>query len=98
MDTLKRFFVTVIATAGITAAATGTAAAAITTDYVGGGEWIHGTTDAVVLSEYFHKSKCHGVSAVGKTTERDSASAGKWARTSARKALWGNESYWRTSY
>lgn len=60
-----------------------------------GGTWDRGAGTSYVWSEYYHRDICHGSTAVGKTTVRDSASAGHWAIARAQAKLSGNETYYR---
>ncbi|MEU1898521.1 lactococcin 972 family bacteriocin [Nocardiopsis dassonvillei] len=92
--TLRRAAATLAIAAGLTAGTAGVAAAAVS--YVGGGTWYHGLTSSVVYSDYFHGSRCHGSTAVGRYTVTSAAYLpGYTSRASAPRALSNNESYWR---
>lgn len=64
---------------------------------VGGGTWDYGAGTAVVWSDYYHGSKCHGSTSVGKTIDSDEAAKGSWSITQANVKLSGNKSYYRTT-
>jgi lactococcin 972 family bacteriocin len=83
-----------VSTAALLVATAGTAAA---TDYVGGGQWNHGTDATWVWSNYYHKTNCHGATSVGERTVRRDASKGQWADTTTPAKLFGNKAYWRSS-
>ncbi|MFF0103495.1 lactococcin 972 family bacteriocin [Streptomyces hirsutus] len=64
---------------------------------VGGGTWDYGAGTATVWSDYYHPDNCHGSTSVGKTIQSDTAGKGSWSITSVQVALYGNESYYKTS-
>ncbi|MFF4761520.1 lactococcin 972 family bacteriocin [Streptomyces sp. NPDC001292] len=90
-DSLK-----VTVAAGVLVAAGATPALA-TIAYVGGGTWDYGAGTATVWSDYYHPDKCHGSTSVGKTIQSDTASKGYWSVTSVQAALYGNETYYKTT-
>ncbi|WP_071622967.1 lactococcin 972 family bacteriocin [Nocardiopsis dassonvillei] len=92
---LKRAAFTALLAGTLATAAAAPAAAYI--EYVGGGKWDHGMTSSRVFSNYDHPTVCHGSTAVGTYTSRDSAPAGSWSYASAPRANKNNETYWRTS-
>ena len=64
---------------------------------VGGGTWDRGIVAERVYSNYLHNSRCHGSTAVGKTTVRTAnIAAGYWARATADRAIGNNQAYRRT--
>lgn len=75
----------------------GAAPALATVKNIGGGTWDYGAGTAIVWSDYYHGSKCHGSTSVGTYIDSDEASAGNWSFTQADVALSGNESYYRTT-
>lgn len=97
MKSVKRITATALMGACIAVGAAGVAAA----EDVGGGEWVHGVSGVpyvgVVWSDYFHEMKCHGSTAVGTTTVRDSAGLGEWSEARATRAAGNNQTYWRDS-
>ncbi|MCY9787583.1 lactococcin 972 family bacteriocin [Nocardiopsis sp. EMB25] len=99
MNAFKRISIAALIASGITVGTAGVAAAVV--EYVGGGTWSHGSQGVagagVTWSNYHHGSVCHGSTAVGAYTVRDSAPAGEWSRAAAPKALGNNQTYWRTS-
>lgn len=61
-----------------------------------GGVWHYGASP-VVYSRYFHPSKCHGVTVVGRTTIRlTGVRGGWWAATAVERKLLGNKAYYHT--
>ncbi|MFD7134115.1 lactococcin 972 family bacteriocin [Streptomyces sp. NPDC059894] len=64
---------------------------------IGGGTWDYGAGTSYVWSDYYHASKCHGSTSVGSSTDSDEASAGNWSITQAPAALYGNETYYKTT-
>jgi lactococcin 972 family bacteriocin len=64
---------------------------------IGGGTWDYGAGTATVWSDYYHGSKCHGSTSVGEYIDSDEAAKGSWSITSAPAALYGNETYYRTT-
>ncbi|OAH14880.1 lactococcin 972 family bacteriocin [Streptomyces jeddahensis] len=84
------------AAAGVLVVAGATPALA-TVVSVGGGTWDYGAGTAIVWSDYYHKDKCHGSTSVGEWIDSDEAAKGSWSITQADVALYGNESYYRTS-
>ncbi|MFE0358076.1 lactococcin 972 family bacteriocin [Streptomyces nigra] len=75
----------------------GAAPAMATIAYVGGGTWDYGAGTSYVWSDYYHKDKCHGSTSVGEYIDSDEADAGSWSLTQADVALWGNETYYKTT-
>ncbi|MEU2338512.1 lactococcin 972 family bacteriocin [Streptomyces sp. NPDC006654] len=84
------------AAAGVLVVA-GAAPALATTVNVGGGTWDYGAGTATVWSDYYHSTKCHGSTSVGKTIQSDTASKGNWSITQVESALSGNETYYKTT-
>ncbi|MFJ3970924.1 lactococcin 972 family bacteriocin [Streptomyces parvus] len=64
---------------------------------IGGGTWDYGAGTAIVWSDYYHKTKCHGSTSVGKWIDSDEAAKDSWSITQADVSLSGNETYYRTS-
>ncbi|MFJ7419695.1 lactococcin 972 family bacteriocin [Streptomyces uncialis] len=84
----------VVAVAAIIAGATPALAAV---SYPGGGEWHSGVNSALVYSDYFHSTACHGATSVGAYTDRSPDTAGgAWAFTDApSQSTSVDKSYWR---
>ncbi|AQU68263.1 hypothetical protein BBN63_20640 [Streptomyces niveus] len=95
MMSLKRVVkMAAVSTALVVAGATPALATVIN---IGGGTWDYGAGTAVVWSDYYHGSKCHGSTSVGAYIDSDEEAAGGWSITQAEVAASGNESYYRTS-
>ncbi|MFJ6720940.1 MULTISPECIES: lactococcin 972 family bacteriocin [unclassified Streptomyces] len=64
-----------------------------------GGKWSYGTnSNDQVYSNFYHESKCHGSSVKGKYfAQSGDVKAGNTSYASADEAMWGNESYYRSS-
>ncbi|WP_051415519.1 lactococcin 972 family bacteriocin [Nocardiopsis sp. CNT312] len=85
--TFKRILSALLLTA-IAIGATTTAAAALTTRYVGGGTWRYGTESNYAHSRYYHPTECHSatvqrtVRQVGTVVaaDRDVRGPKSWAR------------------
>ncbi|MFD7405177.1 lactococcin 972 family bacteriocin [Streptomyces sp. NPDC059866] len=75
----------------------GAAPAMATVVSAGGGTWDYGAGTAIVWSDYYHGTKCHGSTAVGEYIDSDEAAKGSWSFAQADVALSGNKSYWNTS-
>ncbi|MFF8695942.1 lactococcin 972 family bacteriocin [Streptomyces sp. NPDC015144] len=86
--------VAAVSTALVVAAATPALATVVS---IGGGTWDYGAGTAIVWSDYYHGSKCHGSTSVGKYIDSDEEAAGGWSLTQAEVALSGNESYYKTT-
>jgi len=70
-------------------------AAVTTTRPPEGGVWSHGINGSgIVVSDYYHATKWHHSTAVGKTTKRSVAAPGKTSVARARKALMNNQAYY----
>ncbi|GAA3852586.1 lactococcin 972 family bacteriocin [Streptomyces sp. NPDC003631] len=83
--------------AGALVIAAATPALATITYPAEGGTWDHGAGTAIVWSDYYHGSKCHGSTAVGKYIDSDEAASGSWSFAQADVALSGNKAYYNTS-
>ncbi|WP_327310086.1 lactococcin 972 family bacteriocin (plasmid) [Streptomyces sp. NBC_01298] len=66
---------------------------------VSGGKWFYGTNSSdQVYSNFYHGKNCHGSSVKGKYfAQSGDVKAGVTSYASAAEALWGNESYYRSS-
>lgn len=94
MRIAKRILVASTLSIGIAASTIGMAHAS--TAYVGGGTWEYGLTITTSYSHYYHGSRCHGATAVGRTVVRtNNIAAGRWARADAPRAVANNQQYWR---
>ncbi|MFG2562751.1 lactococcin 972 family bacteriocin [Streptomyces sp. NPDC048496] len=82
--------------AGALVVAAATPALATITYPAEGGTWDHGAGTAIVWSDYYHGSKCHGSTAVGKYIDSDEAAKGSWSFAQATVALSGNKAYYNT--
>jgi hypothetical protein len=95
MVSIKRGFKLAVASGALVMAAAAPALAVV--ENVGGGTWDHGAGTAVVWSDYYHGTKCHGSTAVGKYIDSDEAGKGSWSFAQAEVALSGNKAYYNTS-
>ncbi|MET8813121.1 lactococcin 972 family bacteriocin [Streptomyces sp. NPDC004549] len=75
----------------------GAVPALATVKNIDGGTWDYGAGTATVWSDYYHPSKCHGSTSIGKTTQSDTAPKGDWSVTGVEAALYGNETYYKTT-
>ncbi|MFE7116210.1 lactococcin 972 family bacteriocin [Streptomyces sp. NPDC057654] len=75
----------------------GAAPALATVKEVGGGTWDYGAGTSQVWSNYYHPTKCHGSTSVGKTIQSDTAPKDEWSFTQVEAALYGNETYYKTT-
>lgn len=93
----KKRLLGVLLVATIAPATAGVANA--TTEYVGGGKWVHGfdTFTQETFSNYYHPSRSHGSSACNRHECHRSPNtrAGAWARSSIKATAWGNTVHWR---
>lgn len=75
----------------------GAVPALATVKNIDGGIWDYGAGTATVWSDYYHPDKCHGSTSVGRTIQSDTATKGNWSITSVQAALYGNETYYKTT-
>lgn len=72
----------------------GVAGAAISE--VDGGTWDHGVNDKIVWSHYFHPTRTHGSTAIGKFKANSGCVQPKvQSRATAPKKLTGNKAYYK---
>ncbi|MFJ2177289.1 lactococcin 972 family bacteriocin [Streptomyces sp. NPDC101062] len=95
MINLKRVVKTAAVSGALVVAAATPALATVVN--VGGGKWDYGAGTAIVWSDYYHGSKCHGSTSVGQYVDADEAAAKSWSLTQAEVALSGNKSYYSTT-
>ncbi|WP_017546330.1 lactococcin 972 family bacteriocin [Nocardiopsis prasina] len=97
MSPTKRLLVTAALIAGLAAGSAGAAHASASLKET----WNRGVTgvpgNGTSYSHYYHPTKCHGATAVGKHTVRTpNIAAGQWARANAPRAIGNNQAYRRT--
>jgi lactococcin 972 family bacteriocin len=73
------------------------AMAAITTSYVGGGTWKHGTADGKVVSNFYHGGRYHKSSVQpsgGSVYSSGCTRPGAWSYASANDTWWVDKAYY----
>lgn len=95
---VSRKIVTTITAGLMTVGLAAPAMAAMTTDYVGGGTWRHGTEDGKVKSNFYHGGRYHGSSVTygsGNTRVYSGCTRpGAWSYASGPDTMWIDEAYY----
>lgn len=95
MKSMRRMATAAVVSALLAIGGAGAAHAATT--YPAGGVWTHGA-NPIVYSNYYHPSRWHGSTAVGRYTYRSALVApGRWSVASAPRKAHGNRAYYRFS-